>query len=571
MKKIFFTFVILLFLAFSATTNAQIKIDGVFFDWDTAHQLDIDTTAELTFENGDPDTPNPSNPSYFADLDVDDLYATDDADFVYIRIKMNSISNIMNIANDTSYHGGAAIAAYISVDPGDADTTGLTWGWWGSGYDYFVQVYPVDTVAEANTRYEQFIWEHKQTGTSWDFEVKDSLVGVKAAWNGSNNDVEMAIPKSLLLNPKHLANFTTPEKIEIMIYAGENLGPWRADYASMPGVAGYEFTLTEPGPITVDGVFFDWETTTQLDVAPNVEEMTFENGDPDTPNPSNTSYFADLDVEDVFATSDDNNVYVRVKMNSIANVMNIASDTSYHGGAAIAAYISVDPGEGDTTGLTWGWWGNGYDYFVQVYPADTTFQDSTGFAQAIWEHKQTGNSWDYEVASNTQGSNVAWNFSNNDVEFSIPKSILLNPKYLTNFVTPTEIAVMIYAGENLGPWRADYASETGVAGYKVKIDNTTDVKENEATQIPTEYTLMQNYPNPFNPTTNIQFSIPSSNFVKIKVYNLLGQEIATLVNQNLSAGNYTTNFSAENLASGIYVYSLEVGSNVISKKMLVMK
>ena len=72
----------------------------------------------MTFDNGDADTPDPANPSYFADLDIEDIYTTDDADFIYLRIKMNSIANVTNIPEDTSYHGGAAIAAYISVDPG---------------------------------------------------------------------------------------------------------------------------------------------------------------------------------------------------------------------------------------------------------------------------------------------------------------------------------------------------------------------------------------------------------------------------------------------------------------------
>jgi hypothetical protein len=89
--------------------------------------------------------------------------------------------------------------------------------------------------------------------------------------------------------------------------------------------------------------------------------------------------------------------------------------------------------------------------------------------------------------------------------------------------------------------------------------------------IPTEFSLSQNYPNPFNPTTEIQYSIPKSGFVTLKVYNVLGQEVMTLVNQQQTAGSYKVNFSASNLASGIYMYSVESGNVLLTKKMVLLK
>ena len=573
MKKLS-TFLLFLFLIIlhSSRMNAQIKIDGLFFDWKPEMQLDVaPNRVELTFAQGDPDAPDPNNPSYFADLDIEDVYATDDADFVYFRIKLNSIANVQNIPNDTSYHGGASIAIYISVDPGPSDTTGLTWGWWGNGYDFFVQVFPGDSMAVANTRYEQFIWEHTQSGNGWDFIVADTLIGAKVAWNVDNNDVEVAVPKRILFNPHFLPNFTIPQNIAIMVYAGENLGPWRADYACNDGVAGYPVYLKSPGLINIDGLFFDWNASMQLDVPPNVPELTFGEGDPNAPDPSNPSYFADLDIEDVYGTFDDEFVYLRIKMNSIANVLNIPNDTSYHGGASIAAYISVDPGPNDTTGLTWGWWGSGYDFFVQAYPLDTVMQTYTGYPQGLWEHKQLGNGWDFELADSLRGCWVAWNVDNNDVEIAIPKVLLFNPKYLQNFQIPDTLAVMIYAGENESPWRADYASNPGVAGYPLSIV-LTDVKELSGnSNIPNGFKLFQNYPNPFNPSTTIKFSLPKSSFVSLKVYNLLGEEVATLVNEQKQAGNYSITFDAKGLPSGTYLYTLLAGETRIMKKMVLIK
>ncbi|MGB5895654.1 MAG: DUF4397 domain-containing protein [Ignavibacteriaceae bacterium] len=88
---------------------------------------------------------------------------------------------------------------------------------------------------------------------------------------------------------------------------------------------------------------------------------------------------------------------------------------------------------------------------------------------------------------------------------------------------------------------------------------------------PNDYILTQNYPNPFNPSTSINFAIPNSEFVTLKIYNILGSEVATLVNETLEAGSYIFNFDASNLASGIYLYELKAGNFVQIKKMNLLK
>lgn len=88
---------------------------------------------------------------------------------------------------------------------------------------------------------------------------------------------------------------------------------------------------------------------------------------------------------------------------------------------------------------------------------------------------------------------------------------------------------------------------------------------------PTEYYLKQNYPNPFNPTTTIRFSIPSATFVQLKVYNILGNEIATIVNEQLPAGNYSVEYDEANLSSGIYFYTLTTNDFSETKKMTLVK
>ena len=88
---------------------------------------------------------------------------------------------------------------------------------------------------------------------------------------------------------------------------------------------------------------------------------------------------------------------------------------------------------------------------------------------------------------------------------------------------------------------------------------------------PEKFQLSQNYPNPFNPTTSIQYAISSRQFITLKVYNLLGKEIATLVNEEKSAGEYKVEFNGNNLPSGIYFYELKAGNITQTKKMMLLK
>ncbi|MFZ1279501.1 MAG: T9SS type A sorting domain-containing protein, partial [Ignavibacteriaceae bacterium] len=88
---------------------------------------------------------------------------------------------------------------------------------------------------------------------------------------------------------------------------------------------------------------------------------------------------------------------------------------------------------------------------------------------------------------------------------------------------------------------------------------------------PTNFSLAQNYPNPFNPSTSIQYAISSGQLVTLKVYDVLGKEIATLVNEEKSVGSYEIGFNASHLASGIYYYQLRTGDYVETKKMILLK
>ncbi|TAK56124.1 MAG: T9SS type A sorting domain-containing protein [Bacteroidetes bacterium] len=98
---------------------------------------------------------------------------------------------------------------------------------------------------------------------------------------------------------------------------------------------------------------------------------------------------------------------------------------------------------------------------------------------------------------------------------------------------------------------------------------TTGIGDNP--QLPNGYSLEQNYPNPFNPSTVIRYSLPVANHVLLKIYDILGREIATLVNETKPAGSYNVTWDASGLPSGIYFYRMQAGSFIQNKKLLLIK
>ena len=100
---------------------------------------------------------------------------------------------------------------------------------------------------------------------------------------------------------------------------------------------------------------------------------------------------------------------------------------------------------------------------------------------------------------------------------------------------------------------------------------STESETDQVINNPLDYKLNQNYPNPFNPVTNMEFGISKSGFVTLKVYDMLGKEVATLVNENLSPGKYTVNFNGSNFASGVYFYRMESGEFRDIKRMVLIK
>ena len=102
----------------------------------------------------------------------------------------------------------------------------------------------------------------------------------------------------------------------------------------------------------------------------------------------------------------------------------------------------------------------------------------------------------------------------------------------------------------------------------IRVDMLTSVKEKE---IPTVFSLDQNFPNPFNPSTIIHYELPKDVFVLLVVYDILGREVTTLVNERKQPGRYDVTFNTAGLVSGVYFYRMYAGNFVSTKKMLLMK
>jgi hypothetical protein len=137
-------------------------------------------------------------------------------------------------------------------------------------------------------------------------------------------------------------------------------------------------------------------------------------------------------------------------------------------------------------------------------------------------------------------------------------------------VNPLSLCAADFDGDN----DYDLASANYGSNNISIIENLTiisDVYDYPKTYLPESFSISQNYPNPFNPSTKIRYSIYTNGFVSLKVYDVLGNEVVTLVNEELSTGEYVVEFDAAGLTSGIYFYQLKTEGFVETKKMLLLK
>jgi hypothetical protein len=193
-----------------------------------------------------------------------------------------------------------------------------------------------------------------------------------------------------------------------------------------------------------------------------------------------------------------------------------------------------------------------------------------------------GTSWDYVVpveltsfAASINGKNVSLSWTTatetNNSGFEVERKSETSNWQLIGFVkgngTTTEKQIYNYYDNNISVGKYSYRLK------QVDFNGSFEYSKSVEAEIitPDKFELNQNYPNPFNPSTTIKFSLPSAGNVKLSVYNLLGQEVQTLLNGFMEAGVHTVNFNAKNINSGIYLYKIEANGLTSVRKMTLLK
>ena len=191
----------------------------------------------------------------------------------------------------------------------------------------------------------------------------------------------------------------------------------------------------------------------------------------------------------------------------------------------------------------------------QSYPSISA--DEIGNFIIAWRDRRIGNDDIYAQRYSNDGTALGNNFrvtNTNDSSQRAPDVKLWNNRIFSTWRDNREGGLDFDIWANVLDW-----------------NDPVGAIDQELLQMPSAFVLHQNYPNPFNPSTMIKLALPKSSDVTLKVFNILGEEVATLVSDRLSAGSYSYDWDAGNLASGVYLYRLQAGDYVETRKMVLMR
>jgi len=282
-------------------------------------------------------------------------------------------------------------------------------------------------------------------------------------------------------------------------------------------------TTGSSASINIDGHFSDWQGIAPLTPAPNY-------ACPDS----------DADIINIWAANDTSNLYLSYQVAGIID----ASNYFYH------IFIDVDYNPLDVkTGFVY----NDSALIGAGYMVENNL---------FWKYNGSGGSnWTWVAASGMEKADSAGRS-----ELSIP----LNGLFLSD--SSKTIALILDVNEAASPYSVLDLAPTSYKTqcYVYQINSVTAVRQ-QTLNLPSSYSLSQNYPNPFNPTTDIQYQLPKAGLVNIQIYNVIGQEVSTIVNEVESAGPHVIRFDGRNLSSGMYFYSFRAGDFSSVKKMILLK
>ena len=204
---------------------------------------------------------------------------------------------------------------------------------------------------------------------------------------------------------------------------------------------------------------------------------------------------------------------------------------------------------------------NKADEFAEFALVDSVLEGMVTESTA-W-NKTTGMLWLSNLGDNGSYTNLSWYAYNTET-----KTIVDSVKWIATGASDEKPRGLGFSPDGKIAYLGTFANAN--ERMQKAVLGAVNVKE-IGTGVPEVYSLDQNYPNPFNPATIINFSIPETGLVILKIYNVLGQEVAELVNDVKSAGSYNVTFDASDLTSGMYVYTISAGNYSATRKMMLLK
>lgn len=555
------TLISFLFL-WGTVSFAQIEIDGDMLDWVGIEPLDQGGAEETVGEI----------PEY-PDFDLKHLYITHDTTNVYVRIDLNETASFNNFFN---YDNPPVFEFYMDTEI--ADTNGFDWGWWNIAMNYYVDLAP--TLNPDST--EKFGVLYKYNGhrnPTWVEGEFESLTQVPMAINDNENSLEFAIPREYV-------NFGS--EFRPFVYSVGNF-QWETGADNLPNPAGeymlkYDFWYGGSvykhigdqimAEISIDGDLLDWATVPQADVDEIAEEL----GDMPTG--------PEFDIQDFYVTSDSNYLYVRVDIDPSGTFAGMYNN--YDNGPAFQLFLDSD--WGDTTGLGYGgFWRLPADYMVDLSAA--LHPDSTQNQVPVYEYiADWAGAFEEFAPLDSVYAMFATNDEDNVVEIAIPRAGInvdtdVRPwLYVVgneNWDNEEYFPNTIFEGwdESGAYYALNYNFINGPSVHRIG-DNSmvTSVDGDEYNLALVEgFGLVKNYPNPFNPSTIISFTLPQKEIIKLSIYDILGREVARLLNNEaLSAGQQEIIWNGRDnsgniLSTGVYIYKISSSDFSVSKKMMLLK
>jgi hypothetical protein len=553
MKRVY-NFIAFLFFSFSAL-QSQIIIDGDMSDWTGINPWDQDPANEPLDD---------IDAMYQPHFDLMDVYVTHDSLNLYVRIDIDpagSFSEIFNYTNPPVFD--------FYMDTEIADTAGFDWGWWNIAINYYVDLatslHPESMEKHGSLyKYNGGRIPNKEEG---EFEWLNAIpVGI----NEDENALEFSVPRNRV-------NFGTEFRMFVHYVADrdsangtDNLpDPWAENMLKYDFVDG---ALVYPhlgeqinSQITIDGDLSDWDPAYQADINEIAEYL----GDMETG--------PEFDIQDVYVTSDTTYLYMRVDINPTANFSDIFTKYEYY--SAIQVFLETN--WGGFTGLGYGGsWKVAPDYIIDFWGIldPDTVENMTELYRYIGSYH--GEDEEYEGVGVVVEAAV--NEEDNVIEFAIPRSAMnvdTDVRPFCYFVGNSNWNVEDYWPNpvTIKHWEEppyhcyNYNFITGGSVKALYDPIPLPVEKTLEIQMPDGYEMFQNYPNPFNPVTMINYQLSMIDDVELSIFNLFGQKVATLVNEQQQAGTYQVEWDASGFASGIYYYRIKAGEYQDVKKMILIK